>query len=279
MNVSFVIYFCSQRIENLNQTLRFLNKREDLSSSEIILICQDKYENNVLGNKVINLNLDFYYKTKMCNIGVDLAKNQKIALLDSDRILPYNYFEQTSKEISPGEFISTWKMFKLKKPYSDDQINENKIEKIKDFKSKENKSCSKNLFAGHTLFFKKDYADSGGMDESFLGYGFADTDMTKNIMSKKYEIKWKDDEEIHLFHENIVNFKGETIDPEIMTALNSVKYFKKWNIPMDFDSMNLLKWIIENSNRYSDSTKEKINNTFGFDIFSRSENFPMKKIF
>lgn len=278
MNISFVIYFCSQRIDNLKQTIRFLNKREDLSSSELLLVCQDKCE-NLFGNKVINLNLDFYHKTKMCNIGVELAKNQKIVLLDSDRILPYNYFKKTSKQISQGEFVSTWKMFKLKKQYSDDQIEQNKFEKIPDFKSKENKSCSKNLFAGHTLFYKKDYQNAGGMDESFIGYGFADTDMTRNIMSKNYKITWNDEEEIHLFHEKIVNFKGEVIDPEIMTALNSIKYFKKWNIKMDLDSINLLEWIIKNKNKYSDSIKEKINSVFEFDIFSKSENLPMKKLF
>lgn len=277
MNVSFVIYFCSQRIENLKQTLRFLNKRENLEKSEVLLICQDECD-NVFNYKLINLKLDLYHKTKMCNVGVELAKNQKIVLLDSDRILPHNYFEKTSKTINQGEFISTWKMFKLKKQYSDDQIEKNEIEKIKDFKSKENKTCSKNLFAGHTFFFKKDYQDAGGMDESFIGYGFADTDMTKNIMSKDYKVVWNNEEEIHLFHENIINFKGESIDPEIMTALNSVNYFKKWNISMDENSINLLKLIIRNKNRYSDTIKEKINTEFGFDIFSKSENLPMKKI-
>jgi len=274
-DVSFVIYFCSQRIENLKQTLRFLKKRENINKSDLVLLCQDKYEQNIFGNNVTNLNLDFYHKSKMCNIGIDLAKNQKIVLLDSDRILPLKYFEKTLKKLKPGEFVSTWKMYKLKKPYSDEEIELNKVEKLKDFKSKNNDPCCKNLFAGSTVFFKKDYQCAGGMDEEFVGYGFADTDMTQNILSKNYNVIWNEEEEIHLFHDMKINFSE--LDSEILTALNSIRYFTKWNMKMDKKTEGLVKYINEKS--YKKSIKQKTFSIFGFDIFSKSANFPMKKLF
>ena len=200
MQISFIIYFHSSRIKNLEQMLRFLIKRENLKNSELVFICQDQYKKEILGIKTHNLKLKFYHKTKMCNIGVNLAKNRIIALLDSDRILPPKYFEKIYQEIKPKQFVSTWKMYKLNKEYTDQEIEKNEVTKLEDFKSVENKTCSKNLFAGNTVFYKKDYLDTGGMDENFYGYGFADTDMTANIMSKNYNVVWRSEEEIHLYH-------------------------------------------------------------------------------
>jgi predicted glycosyltransferase involved in capsule biosynthesis len=245
MKISFVIYFHSNRAKNLEQMLRFLFKRENLINSELVLICQDQYNKNLLGIKPKNLKLKYYHKTKMCNIGVDLAKNEIVALLDSDRILPSKYFEKIYKEIKPKQFVSTWKMYKLNREYTDQEIEKNEVIKLKDFKSIENKTCSKNLFAGNTVFYKKDYLDTGGMDESFYGYGFADTDMTMNIMSKNNDVIWRSEEEIHLFHPKEIDMGKQKykFHSEIFTALNAKKYCKKWKKLPDKNINNLLNWI------------------------------------
>ena len=62
------------------------------------------------------------------------------------------------------------------------------------------KRLKKNLFSGNTIFYKQDYLDCGGMDESFVGYGFADNDMNLNVISKGYKAVWLNDLEIHLNH-------------------------------------------------------------------------------
>jgi hypothetical protein len=258
MKISFVIYFHSNRIKNLKQQLRFLRERENIESSEIILICQDEFKDEVYGIKPVNLGLNFYYKTKMCNIGVGLAKNRVIALLDSDRIFPENYFKKVFETINPSEFVSTWRMYKLTRDYSDKQIKENEIEKLEDFKSTENKPRTKNLFAGSTVFFKEDYLLSGGMDEGYEGYGFADTDMTHNIMSKNYKIIWNDDEELHLFHSKGVNWHGHFIElfPELSTSYNGIRYHKKWNLEMNEDFKFLINWAKKNFNKFPSVVQE-----------------------
>jgi hypothetical protein len=251
MKISFVIYFHSNRVKNLEQMLRFLFKRENLINSEFLLICQDQYNKKILEIKPKNLKLKYYHKTKMCNIGVDLAKNKIIALLDSDRILPPKYFEKIYKKIKPKQFVSTWKMYKLNKEYADEEIEKNEVIKSEDFKSIENNACSKNLFAGNTVFYKKDYLDAGGMDENFYGYGFADTDMTTNVMSKNYNVIWRDEEEIHLFHSKEIHIGKEKyhFHPEIFTALNAKKYCKKWKKIPDKNINDLLDWINKSKER------------------------------
>ena len=148
MQISFVIYFHSRRISNLRQSLRFLHERENLTKSEIILICQDSTTEKILGLRPINLKLDSYHKTRMCNIGVRLAKNEVISLLDSDRILPSNYFAKIYEKIKFGDFFSTWKMYKLQKEYSDEEIRLEKIEKKEDFKCRKNSACKTCLSSG-----------------------------------------------------------------------------------------------------------------------------------
>lgn len=260
MKISFVIQFHSTRKRNLEQALRFLEKREDLSNSEFILVCQDNCNELIRNIKPINLNLDSYSHSKLCNEGVKLAKNEIVALMDSDRILPENYFKSIYETIKPKQFVSTWNMYKLKRRYSDMQIKEGKIEKTEDFKSKDNKICEKNLFAGNVVFFKQDYWDAGGMDERYIGYGISDTDMTKTIETKGYEIIWKNDEETHLYHPNTVFWKGKNINKiaELFTACNLIRFYKKWNCEKETKAIELIRWVRENFKNYPEEIQSDL---------------------
>lgn len=253
MNISFVIYFHSKRINNLNQTLKFLHERENLTKSEIILICQDHTTEKIMGIKPINLQLNSYHKTRMCNLGVRLAKNEVVALLDSDRILPTGYFEKIYSKIKFRDFFSTWKLYKLQKDYTDEEIRLGNIDKEKDFKCIKNTACRKNLFAGNTVFCKQNYLESGGMDESYEGYGFADTDMTRNIMVRKYNIIWQEDEELHLHHSKGANLEKQFYEflPEISTAANALRYYKKWKLPIEKEAIEILHWVRSNKSSFS----------------------------
>jgi predicted glycosyltransferase involved in capsule biosynthesis len=212
--ISFVFYFSSKRLENLEQTLRFLDKNEDLKNKEVILVCNDSINKDfkIPNYKIFNLNLDSYMKPKMCNFGVDKSTCDIVALLDSDRILPNRYFEKNAKELNKKEFVSTLVLHKLLENYSDNDIELNNYKYVEEIKSKRFKFFKKNLFSGNTLFHKRDYLDSGGMDESFVGYGFADNDMTINVMSKRYTVRWKDDIELHLNHPMGFLYKKKSIE-------------------------------------------------------------------
>lgn len=233
--ISFVFYFSSKRLDNLNQTLRFLKNRENLDENEVVLVCNDEINSNfsIPNYKIINLNLQSYNKPKMCNVGISEASNKIVALLDSDRILPANYFKNNAKKLNSKEFISTTNLIKLIKDYSDEEIEQNKFEYFEDAKSKKGEILKKNLFSGNTLFFKQDYLDCGGMDESFVGYGFADNDMTLNVISKGYKAIWLKDLEMHLNHNVEFLYENKIINEEIefkkVSRANLNKFIEKWN--------------------------------------------------
>ena len=227
MPLSLVICFHSSRKSNLEQMIRFLDR-----SHEIILVCQDECE-NVYDIPVVNMNLNTYNQAKISNFAVKRATNPVVALLDSDRIFPENYFGSILSSIKEGQFVSTYRLYQLTKDHTDEEIIEGKLEKVADFKSPKNRPLRKNLFAGSSVFFKKDWLALGGMDETYEMYGYSDTDMTKKVMTNNYEIIWRNDMELHLFHEPTVYFEGNVIKdlPQLSSACNAIRYYRKWKEP------------------------------------------------
>lgn len=228
--LSFAIYFHSSRIENLKQMLRFIFSREKIKK-EVVLVCNDATEQEFPGCRVINLNLSNYHKAKMCNIAVEQSSNEIVALMDSDRIMPENYFSSVATSLSRGEFVSCPRILKLVRHYSDIEIQENNFEFEEDYRSDGWEIRRKNLFSGNTVFYKKDYFTAGGMDESFLGYGFCDNDMTANIFSKGFLARWERQDELHLYHEKEVMENGKMVgsdDFRKTSEKNLHKFVRKW---------------------------------------------------
>ena len=60
---------------------------------------------SVFDIKKYNLNLQIYNKPFMCNSGVEYSINDKIVILDSDRILPDNYFYNNAVTLSENDFV------------------------------------------------------------------------------------------------------------------------------------------------------------------------------
>jgi hypothetical protein len=205
--ISFVFYFHSARMDNLRQTLRLLTARER-SIGEILLVCNDR-TNEPLPGRVLNMGMKEYCKPVMCNAGVAEARHEVVALLDSDRILPPKYFSRGKRRLEPGTFVSCRRMLNLARPHTDDEIEEGSLEFAEEFRAEGWELWRKNLFSGNTMFFREDYVECGGMDESFVGFGFADTDMTRNVLSRGYRAVWTDADEIHLHHPKNVFEAGE----------------------------------------------------------------------
>lgn len=230
--LSFVIYFHSSRTENLRQTLRFLFYRER-TEKEVVLICNDSTEEEFKGCRLVNLGLSDYRKPLMCNLGVKDAKGDVVALLDSDRILPDGYFLRAAKELRRGQFVSCERILNLDRPYVDREINNEEFGHEEEVRSTGWELWRKNLFSGNTLFYRADYLNSGGMDESFVGYGFADNDMTRNVLSKGYQAVWRDVAELHLWHPRQAMESGKVVGVERRrktTHRNMCKFLKKWRM-------------------------------------------------
>ena len=240
--ISFVYYFHSRRVENLKQTLRMLFKREQ-NIKEVILVCNDVIEEKFENCLLFNMELCNYEKPKMCNFGISKASGSVVALLDSDRILPEGYFNEITKSIKKGDFFSCEKMLCLTRPHEDEEIESGKLDFEIEMKSKECEIRRKNLFSGNTVFFKEDYVRSGGMDERFVGYGFADNDMTLNITKKGMKPVWAEGEEIHLFHKKETMEEGKIVGFDTYkntSQKNLNRFLRKWKIKDHPDYKNNL---------------------------------------
>lgn len=201
-------------------------------------MCNDVSFEKFPGCRLFNMRLSDYRKPLMCNFGVERAKGEVVALLDSDRIMPRGYFSAQAEVIKPGEFVTCERMRRLTRPHSDDEIESDCMDFFEEKRSRGWEAWSKNLFSGNTLFHKKDYLGSGGMDESFQGYGFADNDMSRNVITKGYSIRWTDDVEIHLYHPPQVMESGRTVgEKQFMkrSQSNLCMFLKKWGDKKEFN--------------------------------------------
>jgi N-terminal domain of galactosyltransferase len=257
--LSFVIYYHSSRMDNLQQTLRFLVNRELplVSQSELVLVCQDRgycHPQKFSSVQVIELGLTDYQKPLMCNCGVWAANGEILILLDSDRVLPQNWFQKAVDHLRPGMIITTTNLLACIREYTDEEIMSGNIETISDFKCSANSMLSKNAFSGNTVMYKSDYIMTGGMDETFVGYGFADNDMVENCLSKGLSFHYLNDPELHLYHEKFViqnSAKLYRSDFKLYTLLNGLKYCRKWKKIPSESLLNLLSDVRKTANHGS----------------------------
>lgn len=228
--ISFVFYLHSSRSENLAQTLRLLEARESVDR-EVILVCNDRLEDPPRGCRVVNMELPEYRKPLMCNVGVSEARGEVVALMDSDRIMPADYFSRAEREVRRGQFMSCRRILNLSRPHSDEEIERGDLDFEEEWRAEGCELWRRNLFSGNTVFHKDDYLGAGGMDESFVGYGFADTDMTMNVTSRGFLPVWSGETELHLHHAKDVYRDGRMHGRETRTRMaeeNMCRFLKKW---------------------------------------------------
>jgi hypothetical protein len=215
--------------------LRILWHQEpNLRNAPVILVCQTSIERIECPqeHQLINLNLKDYCKAKMCNVGVEVCQTPMFALLDSDRMLPFNYFYNKIDLLQEKQAITTLWLYKLSKLHTDDDLIKNKLNLLKkEQRSPDNIMGQKNLFCGNTLMFKKDYHNMGGMDEKYIGYGLSDNDTTYLAKIKGIKGVFNDEIEIHFHHSRKVCYENQMFSPnqwEIAMALNGKKFLNKW---------------------------------------------------
>jgi len=232
--ISFLFYLPATRQDTFAQQLRILQTREDLSECEAVVVWHGppgqvnlfQFKSHIIHS----INLEKYNKNILVNKAVSLANNEILAILDADRILPKNYFKNYAQNLKPKTAIVPEKMIKLTKNFSDERILNNRFTYKRDDRVKQLIPFKKHAFSGNTILFKKDYLESGGMDESYWGYGFNDLDFSKTWESKGFYIEWNQKEEIHLFHEHPKDLTPEEF--HIQNAMNAFKFSKKWNLPL-----------------------------------------------
>lgn len=236
--ISFIITTCSKRIENLKQCVRFLVKRESqlIKISELIIVCQDQIDfvnSDFLSFNLLNLNLPYYSKPIMNNKGVEAAQGDIIVILDGDRILPQDWFYNQCKIIKKDEnqVISAHRHYRLTMTANDEDIENDLVPKLSDFRIANmaivgDALGKKNVMSGNTVMKRDIYLDLGGEDESYIGYGYNDTDFAYKIFKSGIKIILTSDGEYHLYHPvdmDLEKFNKQNFD-------NALKFCKKWNV-------------------------------------------------
>jgi hypothetical protein len=232
MIASLIVPFSIDRIENLLQTLRFFCKRE-LFEFEIILVCQDLQDTKIdlsfisAKYKIIDAKSKVYCRSKFINIGVINSNSEILILLDSDRILPENYFSRICQNLEKNQCITTKNLYALDREVSDEEIDENNLDLTKSFRCVYNQMHRRGSFSGNTVLYKSLFIEAGMMDESYIGYGYQDIDIAQSMIHLGANMVFLDEQEIHLYH------GGKTTDQIYQCVKNGIKYCRKWQLDPD----------------------------------------------
>lgn len=234
MLASFIVRLHSKRLDNLHQTLRFLEMwhKKVISQSQLILVCHDSVDrvsNAFERYDHINLNLTYMKNSKQTNIGVQTALAEKIVLLDGDRISPPGYYEKTLSQIERGKQISIKTIKNIERNAEDEEIESENYPYFEEERSLTHQAGQRCIWSGNTVFMKSDFYQAGMMDESYEGYGFEDQDMGLNMEKSGVVSILVPEHEIHLWHERKTYGDG---DHKKMFINNGLRFCKKWNLPL-----------------------------------------------
>ncbi len=243
MIASFIIGFHTARIDNLIQTLQFLTEdhKDVVQNSELVLICQDtcdtldkKLSDQLFFLKlhfekfqIFNLDLPYMQLPLVTNFGVDNCHTDKVIVLESDRILPAGYFKSVIEQIHEGISITCKNMKKLSTPVNNEEIKNNIFQYKDESRTEENQIGIRNMWSGNTAIWKPDYYKAGKMDEAYIGYGWADSDMTNRMQKVDVKSVYRDEIELHLWHPSATYGSG---DQKQMFINNGIRYCKQWDI-------------------------------------------------
>lgn len=238
--ISIFILYHNERIDELISTIFCLQEMDKYKDCQKILCCDGKtninpYEFETL--EIIRKN-NFYCWAKCWEESISICKFDNILYMDSDRILPKNYLIEITNNLKNNMFIFPQKLYKLK-----NKVPISLIRNIRDNIKNYNHMLEpdfriinpykaidkKNPMSGCVAFTKKSFIDSGGLDFSFCGYGYPDTDYFMKTYKMGYEFKSIDCNEIHLKHD----YGKDNKFVKLSNFWNKVKFFKKWNIPID----------------------------------------------
>lgn len=235
MPASFIIGFHTARKDNLLQTLRFLDAWhfDVIQQCELITVCQDKLnfeiQNKFCKHKHFDLELSEMSLPIITNFGIHQSSFEKIIILESDRILPKNYFSEVIYQLDKGIQITTLKMKKLKNECCDNNICSGEFEFFNEFRSPQNELGMRNMWSGNTALMKSDFIEAGKMDESYIGYGWADSDMCLAMDKIGVKSIYRDEIELHLWHPPLTY---GIVDQKRLFVENGLRLCKKWNKPI-----------------------------------------------
>jgi len=125
--------------------------------------------------------------------------------------------------------ISCTSMKKLMHAATDPEIREQRFQFHDEHRDHRNQLGMRNQWSGNTAICKSDYLRAGRMDETYQGYGWADSDMTNRCSHAGIEAQWRPEIELHLWHPPATYGSG---DQKQLFINNGLHFCKTWGVPL-----------------------------------------------
>ncbi len=252
--LSIFILYSPDRKKQLETTVSCLEDMEGYKDCQKIL-CIDGDDNTLnLPDfdlvKVKRRNKYFNWSVAW-NAGINASKFDKILYLDSDRILPKNYLTLLNDMVGDGVFVYSKTLVHLNDHYYTDFVKD-----IRDRPYAYNKywrhdprmphppnssvlMIGRNPMSGNTAFTKHTWEITGGVDNTFEGWGWPDTEYY--IRSWKMGMKFStiDCVELHLHHEYAI--KNDRF--KLMHIWNACKLADKFKLELNDDYRNRMQML------------------------------------
>lgn len=242
--ITIVIHYSCDRKPQLLNTIECLKDMSLYNSAEKILLVDGKSNIFPPDWKVIEVerdNPEFYNCSKIWNLGIKLASNELVLTLESDRILPKNWFSYVLPMVHTPEpfFIFNTELYSLNDNYDidsirsiRDNIDSHKDKLIEDFRvlNPNLGIGKKNPMSGCLLTTKTSFDLIGGFDERYIQAGYHDLDAFRKAYSigAIFKVPKIRSIELHQKHE----YAGGMERFKTVNLHNAIKYFDKWNLPV-----------------------------------------------
>lgn len=250
--LTIVIHYSCDRLPQLLNTISCIDDMNGTRDAEKLLLVDGKTNIVPVGWKVHEIERDdpvFYNCSKIWNKGFQLAKNDVVLTMESDRILDKSWLTAAMPVFSSNEFkfVSNTKLCSLDDSYdlaTIREIRDNPFKHadklIKDYRVYDpNEGIGKkNPMSGCLLTTKQAYASIGGFDENYLQAGYHDLDAFRKAHTiDRNSILALPSIELHQKHE----YAGGLERFKIVNLWNAVRYHDKWNIEMHPNIIQLSK--------------------------------------
>lgn len=235
--LTIFILYSPDRLNELVHTIYSLQEMDGYKDCQKIL-CVDGQTNTWPSDfEIIEVNRPesgFYCWAKMWDVAVDQAIHDNILYLDSDRILPKSFLTQVLDNIEDNAFLFPDTLYKMAKTVGYKEISV--IRELRHISNSfgwlDNRVYSnpwdaiarKNPMSGCVAFTKSTFKQSGGLDYSFQGWGYPDTDYfasTYNLGCKFIPLECT---EYHLYHA----YGEDHYYVSLMGLWNGLKFCRKW---------------------------------------------------
>tara|TARA_Y100000034_G_scaffold72508_1_gene87405 strand:- start:119 stop:934 length:816 start_codon:yes stop_codon:yes gene_type:complete len=246
--LTIIIHYSKDRLPQLKNTISCLEEVHGTEDAQKILLVDGQTNIHPPGWQVEELprsDENFYNCSETWNKGVELANNDKIWVLESDRIVPINWLLSALSKMDI-EFLFPSLLYSLNASYpleilkeirDNPSAHENKLTPDHRVTHPDNGVSRKNPMSGCVLFTKKTFELMGGFDEDYMQAGYHDLDAFRSAHNKGIGFRSIAGRELHQKH----GYVGGTRLFRLVNLWNAVHYHDKWNIELHPNIINLAK--------------------------------------